>query len=283
MLKKIIAILLVCASLISLTCQAADAPVDFESLPPLVYILLVNGYDQTTNQHDTFSVTRGEIKFDVIFKNRESVDKFIQSLPADNGKTLKPMQMPRSLLASFMDQGLHPLLDPVSLTESGVTIKKEPSSTKPATDNVALTQMYMDDQTDRQPPKGQSINDKILIPRDNDRKIRVMKLFKEENIVTGMDYYHAAMILHHADNTDDYLLAHDFCVTALAKGINDAKWLAAASEDRFLISIGHKQRFGTQLRMPLETDGVLTDQMRRALNVPNLDESIAQSKSMGDH
>jgi hypothetical protein len=283
MLKKCIAILLVHVSLISLTCQATDASVDIDTLPPLVYVLFVNGDDHTTEQHDLFSVKRNKEEFDAVFKSRESVDKFIQSLPAETAKTLKPMQMARSALASGIEHGLHPLLDPVSLTESGFTITKVSGSTKPAADNVALSQIYLDDQADRQPPDGQSINWKIVTPRDDDRKMRVMKFFKDGNIITGLDFYHAAMILHHAGSTADVLLAHDFCVTAIAKGVNDAKWLAAASEDRFLISIGHKQRFGTQLGLPLETDGVLTDQMRRTLNVPDLDESIAQSKSSGEH
>src|SRR5436190_1379819 len=62
------------------------------------------------------------------------------------------------------------------------------------------------------------------------------------------DYYRAAMILQHGDVAEDYLLAHEFCVVAISKGDARAKWLAAASEDRFLMNIDRPQRFATQFR-----------------------------------
>lgn len=62
-----------------------------------------------------------------------------------------------------------------------------------------------------------------------------------------------------ADRTppDDFLLAHEFCVIAIIKGKNDreARWLAASSEDRFLMNIQRPQRFGTQFRSAGDPDG----------------------------
>lgn len=54
------------------------------------------------------------------------------------------------------------------------------------------------------------------------------------------------MVLQHASRPEDYLLAHEFCVVALAKGEKSARWLAAATEDRFLMNLKRPQRFGTQ-------------------------------------
>ena len=56
----------------------------------------------------------------------------------------------------------------------------------------------------------------------------------------------APMVLQHASRPEDYLLAHEFCVVALAKGEKSARWLAAATEDRFLMNLKRPQRFGTQ-------------------------------------
>jgi hypothetical protein len=50
------------------------------------------------------------------------------------------------------------------------------------------------------------------------------------------------LILQHSLAPEDYLLAHELCVVALSQwktnvGALDARGLAAASEDRFLMSI----------------------------------------------
>src|SRR5262249_40994826 len=99
-------------------------------------------------------------------------------------------------------------------------------------------------------------------------------------IRTGQDYYHAAMVLQHAAAPDDYLLAHEFCVAALALGERRARWLAAASEDRFLMNLGRPQRFATQFRggpggRVTLYDGArdVTDEWRRARGVPPLAEA----------
>jgi hypothetical protein len=94
------------------------------------------------------------------------------------------------------------------------------------------------------------------------------------------------MILQHGRTPDDYLLAHEFCVAAIGKGEDRAKWLAAASEDRFLQSIQRPQRFGTQYSVeassgewrvkPPVAPGI-TDGLRRALNVPSLKEAEANA------
>ena len=90
------------------------------------------------------------------------------------------------------------------------------------------------------------------------------------------------MILQQGNEVDDYLLAHEMSVAAVAKGEVDAKWLAAATEDRFLMKIGRKQRFGTQYQ-PDETgkfrlaptDTQVTDDLREALGTPSLAEAKA--------
>ena len=63
---------------------------------------------------------------------------------------------------------------------------------------------------------------------------------------TGTDYYHAALIFQHGQNPDDYLLAHVLAMDAVAMGSKEARWLSAATLDRYLLSIWQPQVFGTQ-------------------------------------
>lgn len=85
-----------------------------------------------------------------------------------------------------------------------------------------------------------------LSTSDQSRKNRLMQMMKSGELRTGADFYRAAMILQHGDLADDYLLAHHLAVVSLSKGFGDASWLAAASLDRFLLTIGKAQIYGTQ-------------------------------------
>src|SRR5688500_5358416 len=114
--------------------------------------------------------------------------------------------------------------------------------------NAELTRMFTEDQDDRKPEPGRGINWVAVEKRDEARLARVRELYQRDQLRAGADYYHAAMILQHGGQPSDYLLAHELCVVAIAKGEQRAKWLAAASEDRFLGSVGRPQRFGTQYK-----------------------------------
>jgi hypothetical protein len=106
-------------------------------------------------------------------------------------------------------------------------------------------------------------------------------LYREGKLVTGPDYLNAALVLQHGRAPEDFLLAHEFAVVAIGKGqASFASWLAAASEDRFLMTIGRKQRFGTQLTDPIVVDGDITDHLREALDVPPLAEAEEHAKSL---
>jgi hypothetical protein len=63
---------------------------------------------------------------------------------------------------------------------------------------------------------------------------------------TGKDYERAAMVFQHGSTPDDILMAHVLAVTALGRGNTDARWLAAATLDRFLHQVKQPQVFGTQ-------------------------------------
>jgi hypothetical protein len=156
-------------------------------------------------------------------------------------------------------------------------------------DNPELSRLCDEDQADRKPGEGKPIDWLVVGPRDRLRESRVKDLYKSGALHTGKDYHRAAMVLQHAHQPDDYLLAHEFCVAALAKGERDARWLAAATEDRFLMNIGRPQRFGTQYRSSgdgpvrlYEVSPEVTDSLRAEFGVPTLAEARKREAMMGE-
>ena len=157
-------------------------------------------------------------------------------------------------------------------------------------DNEELARMYREDQADRAPANSKDIDWTVIGPRDQARLTRVKELYTANSLRTGADYYHAAMVLQHSDVPDDFLLAHEFCVVAISNGRNDkdTRWLAAASEDRFLMNIQRPQRFATQYRADPSTapfrlyrvDSGVTDELRRAMDVPSLAKAKAREVEM---
>jgi len=156
-------------------------------------------------------------------------------------------------------------------------------------DNEELTLLYNEDQSDRVSKDGKPINWKAIEAEDQAREKRVKELYFADQLQTGTDYYHVAMVLQHSDLPNDYLLAHELCVVAISKGERDAMWLAAASEDRFLLAIGRPQRFGTQFSIDdqnssvhlFKTEDGVTDNTRVALEVPTLaDAKVREAMSM---
>ena len=143
-----------------------------------------------------------------------------------------------------------------------------------------LTLLFRESQADHSPKDGKSTDWAEVTLRDEARLARVKELYVTDQLQTGEDLDRAAMILQNSTAPEDYLLAHELCVVAISKGF-DAKWLAAAAEDRFLTSIGRPQRFGTQYRSDgtgmhlLEVDSSVTDGLRRTLAVPSLADAKA--------
>src|SRR5712692_3189422 len=151
-----------------------------------------------------------------------------------------------------------------------------------AKDNQELSRLMEEDQADRTPPTGRSIDWKLVAPRDEARLKRTKELYSQGQLQTGNDFSNAALLLQHSDKAEDYLLAHELCIVAISKGASGES-LAAASEDRFLMNIGRPQGFGTQYKStgpnqpyrlyPVEPG--VTDQVRRLLTVPSLAEAKA--------
>jgi hypothetical protein len=153
----------------------------------------------------------------------------------------------------------------------------------------ALSFIFIDDQKDRKiMESGQAYDWEAIAYRDEEREKAVRELIKKGKLQTGEDYYHAAMILQHGTGPEDHLLAHDLCVIAISKGEGKAKWLAAASLDRFLIGIGRSQRYGTQFRSDRSfnpprlapIDNEVPDSLRVEMDVQTLKEARKAEEQM---
>ena len=120
-----------------------------------------------------------------------------------------------------------------------------PSATPPSPvqDNADLTEMYNIDQKARE---GDHIDWAKLSKDDEQRRMDLRTMLAMGQVRTGKDYFHAAMVFQHGQNPDDYLLAHVLAMDAVAMGSKEARWLSAATLDRYLLSIWQPQVFGTQ-------------------------------------
>lgn len=134
----------------------------------------------------------------------------------------------------------------------------------------ALRKIYDQDQQNRNDMAG-----------DARRRAQVRQLIAQNKVQTGEDYYYAAFIFQHGQTPQDYLYAHVLATTALGKGFAPAKWLSAATLDRYLRSIQQPQIFGTQFGRGLADDDMspydkdmLSDKLRRAWCVTSYSEQL---------
>lgn len=112
-------------------------------------------------------------------------------------------------------------------------------------DNAKLTDLFNLDQAVRQ---GKNVDWVKLSADDEKRRKEVHRMLDGGEVRTGGDYFHAALIFQHGQTPDDYLLAHVLAVDAISLGEKSARWLSAATLDRYLRSIWQPQIYGTQFQ-----------------------------------
>ncbi len=89
---------------------------------------------------------------------------------------------------------------------------------------------------------------------DKSRLETVKELIKKDSIKTAEDYYFSSIILYHSGgkiDSNNYKLAEIFAKKAIDLGLYfyfafTAQCLVAASKDRYLLSLGKPQWYGTQ-------------------------------------
>jgi hypothetical protein len=155
------------------------------------------------------------------------------------------------------------------------------------TRNAELAEIYRADQADRALPYDH-IEWSQVEPRDAARRARVDAIVAAGQARTADDYYHAAMVYQHGATVPEIQRARDLALRAVALDPDhqDARWLAAAAEDRVLVYQYQAQKWGTQFKrvdgkwIVWPVDPAITDDERDAWNVPTLAEARASAEAM---
>lgn len=156
----------------------------------------------------------------------------------------------------------------------------------PETDNLRLAELYQADQKDREKVYDSESAVRELKHRDAMRRTLVAEMMGQGQVNTPNDLYHAAVILLHSSEPKDFLASHRLATLAAINGHRSARWLLASSLDRFLMSVGLPQVYGTQfehdaqenkyeLRLPIDDQLVLSFE-KPALGVPPVAERLSQ-------
>lgn len=162
----------------------------------------------------------------------------------------------------------------------------EKKATEPITDNTELQKIYDADQSERENYDESKLDE--LIKNDSLRRVRVRQLLDANKVRTAHDYENAAMIFQHGADSVDYKLTITLMKKAIEIDSATNKWLLAAATDRYLLSVGKPQIYGTQFEM---IDGrfwtqsnfdslAITDKERILYSVPTLAEQKEQVRLM---
>lgn len=153
--------------------------------------------------------------------------------------------------------------------------------------NAELAAIHDADQAARSTPA--EIDWTVLLPEDRRRRERVQELLSAGEARAAIDYYHAAMVFQHGENLDDFRLAHALSTIAMSLEPEEKqyRWLTAASWDRIMATQLQPQWYGTQFHSDDKgmflypvADGVVSDEDRKAMQVPTLAETRARLEEL---
>lgn len=123
--------------------------------------------------------------------------------------------------------------------------------------------------------------ERILVKHDDERRKEMAGLIARGSVRTGRGWYAAAMVFQHGKTLADFRRAMVYARKSMKLGYGPARWLAAAAEDRYLMKLGKKQKYGTQFRQKKSGIWILhpvlsstSDEDRKRFDVPSLAESM---------
>lgn len=156
--------------------------------------------------------------------------------------------------------------------------------------NDELRLLFETDQAERidHPPYG-TPEYWALRERDRLRRVRVTEIIASGGCTSAEDFYHAALIFQHGDALEEIAQAHQLAKQSADLGHVTARWLAAASLDRWLMVQGQPQKYGTQFvpdgkRHRLwDVDPTTTDAERAAWDVPTLAEQLERAEELNQN
>ena len=133
--------------------------------------------------------------------------------------------------------------------------------------NPELLKLYNEDQKARDNWLTMTAAERDEIAKgDAARRKRVGEMLRAGEVKSAEDYERAAFVFQHGSEPSDYLLAHVLAMTAMAVEGGPGGWIATATLDRYLKSIGKPQIFGNDLAPNTESDWNLIPEPVRAAN-----------------
>lgn len=151
--------------------------------------------------------------------------------------------------------------------------------------HTTLEELYDADTQDRVSFDSAEIDEATLKSRDAKRFQEVSSLLSKEEIdLSEIWNLHYLCVLHmHAPSTDPKIFeqAHEFAQQAVNMGSKVTRWLYAASLDRWLVSQGKLQKYGTQFDSQtgelLPTNASTSDEERASFGIPPLAKLIERT------
>jgi hypothetical protein len=156
--------------------------------------------------------------------------------------------------------------------------------------NNELASLFKTDKQERiDQPKANTPEYKDMRARDLQRRERVMAIAAANGRQIAEDYYHAAQMMNHGDTIEDARNAHLFALRSSDLGYRPARWLAAASYDRWQMYQGKPQKFGTNYEHDgredrlWDVDPGTTDEERAKWDVHPLAEQLRKAQEANRH
>lgn len=115
--------------------------------------------------------------------------------------------------------------------------------------NIELEKLYLEDKKEREGLIETKESLKTLEAHDRKRLKEVKRLLPDVDTAEIWNCHYLAYLLIHGETTEDYQLAHEYAKKAVDMGSSITKWLYAATLDRWLVSQGKPQKFGTQYKI----------------------------------
>jgi hypothetical protein len=160
--------------------------------------------------------------------------------------------------------------------------------------SAQMAELFASDQDARSSGSG-AIDWETVSREDRARRVETLKLLQSGRLSTPADFVGAALLFQHGDCPAAYELANRLAAQAIAAGERPggtvhptARWIYAATFDRWQLNLGLPQKYGTQYRRQGEAcqyqlasyNPATTDAERAKYGVPPLKEALARADQL---
>lgn len=152
-----------------------------------------------------------------------------------------------------------------------------------------LARLYAEDQAVRLGGIETPVDIVQFVAGDWIRVRKVRRIVDADLLATADDYANAARILQHGETSSDYLQAQQLSLKAHELGHPDMLRHSALAEDRYLVAIGERQKYGSQFFCDPQTgwqlnpvDPTVTDEARQQVDVELLADMEAKIAELNE-